>query len=913
MAITTAESFLSLLEKSKLLGAQQLAQAHEAAQQADGAKALAKSLVRAKLLTRWQAGQLLAGRSTFLLGKYKLIDLLGSGGIGRVFLAEHTTMSRPVVLKIISKQLGRDPASLEQFLTEARAIAALDHPNIVHAYNVDNEGDRYYMVMEFVEGRDLEGIVEAEGPLGFDRAAGYIQQAADGLAHAHAHNMIHCDIKPANLLVNKQDVVKILDMGMARLIGRGKGGAAEKDERLLGTVDYLAPEQATESPDLDHRADIYSLGCTFYFLLTGRPPFPEGTLHERMLKHQTDQPRKIAELRPDVPEELVGICAKMMAKSPDERFQSAEEVSQTLSEWCPAEAVLEPAEPPAEAELPAAVAAIQVDGVTGPELARRRGAPSLVSRLTSQIAAAFQQRPRTFLLAGLGGGLAALAVLVGLIAFFVVSGGRPDGGGGAQVASEGAQTERQESSEAGEPDEDGWRVMPAGRDFDPEAFQDEPADKSGKSAESEKPQQPESAKAAPAEAKLREPEPEKPKPDEQGSQPVAEPAPGESTPGQEASAEKPQSEKPEPEQKEPEKKEPEKEEPEKKEPDKEKHEKPEPENPQRENPLQELAEAVDLPEASAGSGGQASEPFTIGKIHSGPGVGWQLYLLGGDTAQRGSRKFVLEQKEKDPAKATWLVQLETASSSSDAAREDMARIWRDNNALQFQWAQKAPSSANYLRNCILQVRVEGESKFVALAAPKQVEPIDIDLERGTVNATVPVKWLPSGGGLRVEITKVEGREGHAVEPSEPAEPKAPLELSFPRTDRHGNTADRVAFRLNFTQRPAAMTVKLQLLEPPSTVFRSLKGVAEIRRNQLEIMRDEVQKALNPKDKDKAPKGQERSNLIRQLDAIEQELWYINFYTDVQGKAKIHLRLFNEVDGRQVVLASTQDTSAVAQK
>jgi len=104
-----------------------------------------------------------------------------------------------------------------------------------------------------------------------------------------------------------------------------------------------------------------------------------------------------------------------------------------------------------------------------------------------------------------------------------------------------------------------------------------------------------------------------------------------------------------------------------------------------------------------------------------------------------------------------------------------------------------------------------------------------------------------------------------------------------------------------------------LLEPPSTVFRSLKGVAEIRRNQLEIMRDEVQKALNPKDKDKAPKGQERSNLIRQLDAIEQELWYINFYTDVQGKAKIHLRLFNEVDGRQVVLASTQDTSAVAQK
>jgi serine/threonine protein kinase len=287
---------------------------------------------------------------------------LGSGGMGRVFFAEHTTMNRHVALKIISKQLGRDPASLKQFLTEARAIAALDHANIVHAYSVDNEGDRYYIVMEFVEGQDLQRMVEAEGPLDCERAAGYIRQAADGQAHAHGRKKIHCDVKPANLLVNKQDVAKILDMGMARLIGRGKDGGSEKDERLLGTVDYLAPEQAIESPDLDHRVDVYSLGCTFYFLLTGRPPFPEGTLHERILKHQTQEPEKITELRADAPDDMVEVCEKMMAKGPDDRYQSAEEVSQALADCHVAEVILEPDEPVAESNSPVVAAGASLAG-----------------------------------------------------------------------------------------------------------------------------------------------------------------------------------------------------------------------------------------------------------------------------------------------------------------------------------------------------------------------------------------------------------------------------------------------------------------------------------------------------------------------------------------------------------------------
>jgi hypothetical protein len=271
MAVATSEEFFAILQKSKLLTPSQLAQARELAREGDDPTAIAKALARRDLITRWQAGQLLAGRSSFYLGKYRLIELLGRGGMGSVFLGQHVTMNRRVALKIISRQVRKDRASLDRFLAEARAIATLDHPNIVQVYSVDNEGDRYYMVMEYVEGLDLERLVEEDGPLECRQAAEYVRQAAEGLDHAHQRNMIHCDIKPSNLLVNVQGVVKILDMGLARLMAVGKGDRSNLCEApsgpfrqigpvpfsdpeagsgggVLGSVDYLAPEQAIEGP-----------------------------------------------------------------------------------------------------------------------------------------------------------------------------------------------------------------------------------------------------------------------------------------------------------------------------------------------------------------------------------------------------------------------------------------------------------------------------------------------------------------------------------------------------------------------------------------------------------------------------------------------------------------------------------------
>jgi serine/threonine protein kinase len=333
MEAVSVDQFVQLLAKSEVLPPEKMKEVEEAAPKAKNSEHLARSLMRQGLLTPWQAGQLLIGRSSFMMGKYRRIDLLGKGGMGTVFLAEHVTMNRRVALKILPKGMENNPAAMERFMAEARAIATVDHPNIVQAYSVDNEAGQYYMVMEYVDGRDLERIVTDGGPLDYAHAADYVRQAALGLAHAHSRGMIHCDIKPSNLLVNSQGVVKILDLGLARLADDDKSDeAAKANEHILGTVDYMAPEQGLNAKSFDHRADIYSLGCTLYFLLTGQPPFPEGTLAQRIVKHQTQNPASILEKRPDAPPQLVRICRKMMAKAPKDRYQSADDVVQALSE-----------------------------------------------------------------------------------------------------------------------------------------------------------------------------------------------------------------------------------------------------------------------------------------------------------------------------------------------------------------------------------------------------------------------------------------------------------------------------------------------------------------------------------------------------------------------------------------------------
>jgi len=336
MSKLSVPEFIDLVKRSKLVDADRLDELLAKLEPRPGdSPALGAKLVEAGLLTPWQCERLLAGRyKGFILGKYKLLGHLGTGGMSSVFLGEHLVMRHQVAIKVLPHNLVRQSSYLERFHQEARATALLSHPNMVRAFDVDAEGDTYYLVMEFVDGKDMKALVDRDGPLPYKVAADYARQAADGLSYAHGRGLIHRDIKPANLLVDTSGTVKILDLGLARFSDESLASlTVDYDENMIGTVDYLAPEQALDSHNVDARADIYSLGCTLYFMLTGAPPFGDGTIPQRLMKHQKEEPLSIRRKRPDAPEELLTICNRMMAKTPAARYQTAAEVSELLTAW----------------------------------------------------------------------------------------------------------------------------------------------------------------------------------------------------------------------------------------------------------------------------------------------------------------------------------------------------------------------------------------------------------------------------------------------------------------------------------------------------------------------------------------------------------------------------------------------------
>jgi WD40 repeat protein len=293
--------------------------------------------------------------------RYRVRELLGVGGMGAVYRAEHQLMARPVALKVINKSLTDNPAAVERFRREVRAAARLVHPNIVHAYDAEQAGDSHFLVMEYVEGTTLARLVAERGPLPVAEACDYIRQAAQGLQHAHEEGMVHRDIKPHNLMRTPDGRIKILDFGLARFAREsapaaagaadGTGPAAPwltDADTVMGTPDYIAPEQVANAHAADIRADIYSLGCTLYDLLAGHAPFPDGTAVEKVAAHARQAPRRLTELRDDVPAALARVVGRMMAKDPAQRYPTPAEVAQALApfaagagrrRWRPAVAV----------------------------------------------------------------------------------------------------------------------------------------------------------------------------------------------------------------------------------------------------------------------------------------------------------------------------------------------------------------------------------------------------------------------------------------------------------------------------------------------------------------------------------------------------------------------------------------------
>jgi putative intracellular protease/amidase len=364
--------------------------------------------------------------------RYRIVRALGAGGMGMVFQAEHRLMERPVALKVINPDLLSDPLAVERFRREVKAAARLTHPNIVTAHDAEQAGKLHFLVMEYVEGVSLAAYAEKRRPLPVAHACHFVRQAAAGLQHAHDQGMVHRDIKPQNLMLTRKGQVKILDFGLARFVRErdfpdqpaqaqsmpGSVSGLTSHDAVLGTPDYIAPEQASNARSADIRADIYSLGCTLYYLLAGQVPYPTGSSIEKLIAHVEDKPRPLSELRGDVPAEVVRVVERMMAKEPGQRYQTPAEVVAALTPFARIAPRLE--EGVQGADLVKAPAAGQAAGLAAADKAVQAigklspgGKPKtpVVSR-------------RTALLAGGG---TALLVIGSLLAFGRFGGGNPSG------------------------------------------------------------------------------------------------------------------------------------------------------------------------------------------------------------------------------------------------------------------------------------------------------------------------------------------------------------------------------------------------------------------------------------------------------------------------------------------------------
>ncbi|OWK38201.1 serine/threonine-protein kinase [Fimbriiglobus ruber] len=291
-------------------------------------------LVTARLLTPFQAERIAAGKyKGFRLGSYVILDRIGGGAMGQVYLAEHADMRRMVAIKVMIAPGTDETVTRERFFREARAAAALNHPNIIRLFDLNREGRLLYLVAEYYEGLTLSHLIARAGRMSVGAAVDYARQIACGLQHAADQGIVHRDIKPSNLFLTRDGTVKILDLGLVR-------SEAEEDSKLtsqlsghpiLGTADYLAPEQAIDCSSVDARADVYSLGASLYFLLAGAPMFPEGRVAQKLMWHQWRDPTPIQELRPDVPDALAEVVSVAIRKKREKRFQSPGEMVDALS------------------------------------------------------------------------------------------------------------------------------------------------------------------------------------------------------------------------------------------------------------------------------------------------------------------------------------------------------------------------------------------------------------------------------------------------------------------------------------------------------------------------------------------------------------------------------------------------------
>jgi eukaryotic-like serine/threonine-protein kinase len=337
----SVEEFLKTVVRSGLIDREQLLDALRGfpTEQRNDALAMAEHLVRIGKLSRFQARKLLQGVSKgLILGSFQILSLIGKGGMGRVYLARDSRTNQLMALKVLPPKLAREKERLlMRFQREMELSKKVNHPHVCRTFETDLYRGVHYLAMEFIPGQTLTRLINTEGPMEVPRLARLLAEVASGLEHAHQQGLVHRDLKPGNIMITPHDHAKLLDLGLALMAGEKADPSVTGGQGyVVGTMDYIAPEQTTDAAGVDGRADIYSLGCTSYFALTGRPPFPGGTSIEKIHRHRKEEPESLLKLRPTMPPAFAALIHRMLAKDPRHRFTSARAAEEKLWMWAEA-------------------------------------------------------------------------------------------------------------------------------------------------------------------------------------------------------------------------------------------------------------------------------------------------------------------------------------------------------------------------------------------------------------------------------------------------------------------------------------------------------------------------------------------------------------------------------------------------
>jgi serine/threonine-protein kinase len=759
--LTEAEAFLSALEKSGLVTADELRKLREQPPGPD-AKTVARFLIKEGQLTKWQAQQLLHGFSRLVIGKYKLLDQLGKGPTGRVYLAEHAQLGKRVSLKELARRFSSQAEILKQFLDQANRAAALNHRNLTHIFDVGHDDERYYLVMEYVEGLDLKRLVENTGRLTPRQALELLRQASDGLSHAHEHQLYHGDLKPTNLLVDADGVVKILDLGTSGLSQLpAVGGSEESTEGpSLFAVAFRPLELRPKGSHADARADIYALGAVLYYLLTGKVP-------------PCDKPPAIEDLTAHaVAAELAQLCVRMMSTQPDQRPQSAAEVASELQRQLRAASAAEKPTEERAAERPssggkpkrplvakpladaAGATVVSAEPDQADELAafaiqtkRKRGAPAAAvarsgaSAPGSGAAAASKRRrrdPRPWIIGGaISGGILAVAATVTIVLLILNRDTSRLPSDGKTLAKSNSQSAAPLAKE----------VSPQAPEANPEA-NPSAALETGKVASEAANRPPDQPATLPATTPATKDSPV-------ATPPMAEPEPAKTEPP------KTEPTKTEPAKTEPLKGEPAKSEPAKAPPSKtevaaaEPQPLPAPAAPPG-NPFEGFPTAVSLPalEKMGKPAEEAVAPAPLGTIKLDPKAHCYITLKGGKNAAKTRQSFTLEPANQGTALRDWEFKLQTEGGAPLV----VATMSLKEDQLLFQWADAAigNSVVPHLCNCVLSMTAGAGKHEVALRKPQILEPITLELDRGGMESKCSLDYLPNSKQVVVELGPMEG-------------------------------------------------------------------------------------------------------------------------------------------------------------